>query len=257
MPELPEVETLCRQLQTKIKGKKILATQIYDDKLRAVKNVQGRTVTDVERQGKRIVIGLDDGRAIFIHLRMTGRLLWQKDAEKPTHGRYRMTFADGNVFLDDPRRFATVEVSQKKDADTTKDIFKSFDLKYFLDNHACRKTSVKTLVMDKNAVEGIGNIYACEILHRIGINPERPAAKLTKADWSKFFKEAKVVLDKSITKRGTSISDWRDLYGEKGENQHELKAYGQEGKACSKCGGTIRRIKQGGRSTFYCPKCQM
>ena len=256
MPELPEVETLCRQLQTKICGKKILATKIYDDKLATIKNVRGQRVTAVEREGKRIVIVLDNGYAIFIHLRMTGRLLWQKDSVKPKHGRLRMTFADGNVFLVDPRRFATVEVLKKKNADATKDIFKAFDLKCFLGTHACRKTNVKTLIMDKNAVEGIGNIYACEILHRAGISPKRTASKLTKADWNKIFKEARIVLEKSIKKRGSSISDWRDLYGRKGENQHELKAYGKEGKDCSKCGGTIRRIKQGGRSTFYCPKCQ-
>ena len=256
MPELPEVETLCRQLHKKISGKKILATEIYDDKLATIKNVRGQKVTAIEREGKRIVIVLDNGYAIFIHLRMTGRLLWQKDSVKPKHGRLRMTFADGNVFLVDPRRFATVEVSKKKDSDATKDIFKAFDLKYFLGTHACRKTNVKTLIMDKNAVEGIGNIYACEILHRAGISPQRTVAKLTKADWNKIFQEAKIVLEKSIKKRGSSISDWRDLYGRKGENQNELKAYGQEGKDCSKCGSTIRRIKQGGRSTFYCPQCQ-
>jgi formamidopyrimidine-DNA glycosylase len=256
MPELPEVETLCRQLQTKIRGQRILATEVYDDKLAPIKNVKGQKVAEVERQGKRIIIVLDNDYAIFIHLRMTGRLLWQKDAERPKHGRMQLTFADGNVFLVDPRRFATVEVLKKKAGDATKDIFKSFDIQSFLDNHACRKTSVKTLIMDKNAVEGIGNIYASEILHRTGIDPERIAAKLTKADWNKIFKEAKVVLEKSIARRGTSISDWRDLYGKKGENQHELKAYGREGKSCSLCGGNIRRIKQGGRSTFYCPKCQ-
>jgi formamidopyrimidine-DNA glycosylase len=110
--------------------------------------------------------------------------------------------------------------------------------------------------MDKNAIEGIGNIYASEILHRVGINPQRTAAELGKSDWSNILRAAKIILEKSITNRGTSISDWRDLYGAKGENQHELKAYGQEGKRCSKCTGTIRRIKQGGRSTFYCPQCQ-
>ena len=256
MPELPEVETLCRQLQTKICGEKILATEIYDDKIATINNVRGQKVTAVEREGKRIVIVLDNGYAVFVHLRMTGRLLWQKDSVKPKHGRLRMTFTDGNVFLVDPRRFATVEVSKKKDSDATKDIFKAFDLKYFLGTHACRKTKVKTLIMDKNAVEGIGNIYACEILHRAGISPERTASKLTRADWSKIFQEAKIVLKKSIEKRGTSISDWRDLYGRKGENQKVLRTYGQTGKSCSICGGTICRIKQGGRSTFYCPDCQ-
>ena len=256
MPELPEVETLCRQLQKKISGEKILATEIYDDKLATIRNIIGKKVTSVERQGKRIVIILDNGYAVFIHLRMTGRLLWQKDSVKPKHGRLRMTFAEGNVFLVDPRRFATVDVLKKKDSDPTKDIFKAFDFEYFLRAHARRKTNVKTLIMDKNAVEGIGNIYASEILHRAGVSPECQAAKLTRARWVTIFRQAKIVLEKSIKNRGTSISDWRDLYGHKGENQYELKAYGQEGKSCLKCSGTIHRIKQGGRSTYYCPQCQ-
>ena len=256
MPELPEVETLCRQLHKKISGEEILATEIYDDKLATIKNVRGRKVIAVEREGKKIVIELDNGYAIFIHLRMTGRLLWQKDSERPKYGRLRMTFANGNVFLDDPRRFATVDVLIKKNSDASKDILKAFDLKLFLGIHACRKTNVKTLIMDKNAIEGIGNIYASEILHRAGISPERAASNLTRVEWSKIFRQAKIILEKSIKKRGTSISDWRDLYGRKGENQHELKAYGQEGKRCSMCSGTIQRKKQGGRSTYYCPQCQ-
>jgi formamidopyrimidine-DNA glycosylase len=110
--------------------------------------------------------------------------------------------------------------------------------------------------MDQRAVAGIGNIYASEILHQTGIHPERIAATLTKDDWKKLFQQAKTVLKTAIKKRGTSISDWRDLYGRQGENQHELKTYGREGKRCSICGGTISRIKQNGRSTFFCPDCQ-
>ncbi len=256
MPELPEVETLCRQLHKKISGEIILATQIYDEKLDKVISINGRTVTAVKREGKRIVITLDSGYAVYIHLRMTGRLLWQRDLVKPKHGRLRLAFETGNVFLVDPRRFATVDVLKKKDADVTKDIFKAFDLKLFLDTHACRKTNVKTLIMDKNAVEGIGNIYASEILHRVRMSPTRPAARVTRTEWRKIFRQARIVLEKSIKNRGTSISDWRDLYGRKGENQHELKVYGQEGKRCSMCSGAIYRIKQGGRSTYYCPQCQ-
>jgi formamidopyrimidine-DNA glycosylase len=256
MPELPEVETLSRQLQKKICGGKILATEVYDDKLAHVKDVKGKKVLAVERAGKMIAIILDDGNSIIVHLRMTGRLLWQEDSVRLKHSRWRITFADGNVFLIDPRRFATVNILKKVESDSGKDIFKEFDLKAFLKNHGRRRTKVKSLIMDQRAVAGIGNIYACEILHRTGIHPERVTATLTKDDWEKVFRQAKVVLKTAIQTRGTSISDWRDLYGLKGENQHELKAYGREGKRCSICGGTICRIKQGGRSTFYCPDCQ-
>jgi formamidopyrimidine-DNA glycosylase len=256
MPELPEVETLSRQLQEKICGKKILATEVYDNKLTGIKNLKGAIVTRVERNGKVVAILLDDGNFVLIHLRMTGRLFWQKDSIRPKHSRWRMAFADGNIFLIDPRRFATVRILKKVEGGSGKDMFKEFDLKAFLKNHGSRRTKVKSLIMDQEAVAGIGNIYACEILHLTGIHPERIAATLTKDDWQKVFCQAKAVLKTAIKKRGTSISDWCDLYGRKGENQHELKAYGREGKTCSICGGTICRIKQGGRSTFYCPDCQ-
>ena len=124
----------------------------------------------------------------------------------------------------------TIKILKKVESDSDKDIFKEFDLKAFLKNHGSRRTKVKSLIMDQRAVAGIGNIYACEILHRTGIHPERVAATLTKDEWKKIFRQAKVVLKTAIKKRGTSISDWRDLYGCKGENQHELKAYGREGK---------------------------
>jgi formamidopyrimidine-DNA glycosylase len=256
MPELPEVETLCRQLQEKIYGRKILASEVYDEKLAGIKNLKGREVTSVERHGKTVTIILDNGNFVIIHLRMTGRLFWQKESVTPKHGRWRMSFAAGNVFLVDPRRFATIKIAEEMKKDNSKDIFKNFDLHAFIAANGRRKTKVKTLILDQRALEGIGNIYACEILHRTGIHPERVAATLSKDDWKKLFRQAKVIMRAAIKKRGTSISDWRDLYGCKGENQYELMAYGQEGKRCAICGGVICRIKQGGRSTYYCPDCQ-
>ena len=256
MPELPEVETLCRQLQKKVCGSPISATEVYDDKLAGIKNLKAGKVAGIERKGKTIEIRLDDGRSILIHLRMTGRLLWQESSQRPKHGRWRVSFKDGNVFLVDPRRFATVKIERTRAEKIQNDLLNSFDEKTFLEKQAQRKVNVKTLLMDPKAVAGIGNIYACEILHRSGISPLRQASTLSREEWKKVFGNAKRILKKGIEKRGTSISDWRDLYGRQGENQHELKAYGQERKICSICGGKICRIKQGGRSTFYCPDCQ-
>ena len=256
MPELPEVETLCRQLQKKIAGKKISDSEAYDSKLAHIRNLKGRTIVAVRRNGKMIEIILNDGHSVLIHLRMTGRLLWQEESVRPKHSRWRISLAYGNLYLVDPRRFATVSVSPAEDADEGNDLIHNFDEQAFIASHGRRKTKVKNLIMDQKAVSGIGNIYACEILHAAGVHPETMAADLTKKDWAKIFRIAKKILTKAIEKRGTSISDWRDLNGLKGENQFELKAYGQEGKKCIKCGGTISRIKQGGRSTFYCPVCQ-
>ena len=256
MPELPEVETLCRQLQEKICGCAILTSKVYDDKLTRIGNVHGRRVLAVERRGKTIVIRLDDGKSILIHLRMTGRLLWQESSIRPKHGRWRITFKEGNIFLVDPRRFATVKIEKTIREKTENDLLTGFNEKTFLEKQAGRKVNVKVLLMDPKAIAGIGNIYACEILNKAGISPLRPASTLSIKEWKTVFSQAKSILKKGIEKRGTSISDWRDLYGCKGENQNELKAYGREGQCCSICGGTICRIKQGGRSTFYCPACQ-
>jgi len=256
MPELPEVETLCRQLRRKIRGCPITASAVYDKKLSEIKNQAGRTVTNVKRNGKTLEISLDNGEAIYIHLRMTGRLLWQKGNAFPPHTRWKISFANGNALLIDPRRFATVNVSAKRPADGKLDIFRSFDLDAFLTRHSRRRTNIKTILMDQNAISGIGNIYACEILHQMGINPEKPPGDLQKGDWEKLFAAARQILKKAIACRGTSISDWRDLTGRKGKNQHELKVYGREGQPCFNCDTPICRKKQNGRSTFFCPDCQ-
>jgi formamidopyrimidine-DNA glycosylase len=256
MPELPEVETLCRQLQNKICGSQILSSKVYDDKLAGSGKIRGMKVLAVTRQGKTIVIRLDNDRSIIIHLRMTGRLLWLASSHRPKYGRWRISFDEGSIFLVDPRRFATVKVEKTRYGKAENDLLNGFSEKTFLNTQARRKVNVKILLMDPKAIAGIGNIYACEILYSTGISPLRQASTLSMKEWKKVFNHAKRILKKGIAKRGTSISDWRDLYGCRGENQNELKAYGQEGKICSRCGGTICRIKQGGRSTFYCPNCQ-
>jgi formamidopyrimidine-DNA glycosylase len=256
MPELPEVETLSRQLQGKICEHKILSSKIYDKKLVDIKNIWGRRIVYVRRTRKMISIRLDDGKSILIHLRMTGRLFWQDSLVGPKYSRLRISFDNGNLFLVDPRRFATVKILKEVEDDFNKDIFKKFDLNNFIKNCGGRRTKIKSLIMDQRFISGIGNIYACEILFKAGINPERIAASLEEDGWRKIFHHAREILKVAIKKRGTSISDWRDLYGCKGENQHELKVYGREGKNCCLCGSVINRIKQSGRSTFYCPNCQ-
>lgn len=256
MPELPEVETLCRQLKRKIIGKKIIKYKVFDNKLTAAKNIKGKKIINVERRGKTIVIALDDGRSILIHLRMTGRLLWQINAVVPKYARWKMTMNDGEVFLVDPRRFATVKVSPTTAKESDREIFGAFDLQKFVERHGRRKTRIKSLIMDQNVMSGIGNIYACEILHRAGIHPAREAATLTRDDWNRIFAQARSVLSNAIKKRGTSISDWRDLYGRKGENQNELTCYGKADSACPFCGEPIYRVKQSGRGTYFCRTCQ-
>ena len=256
MPELPEVETLCRQLQTRIAGKKILSTKVCDHKLDGIGNVRGLRVLGVCRRGKTVEMRLEGGQCIIIHLRMSGRLFWRTGRCRESHTRWRITLEGGGIDLVDPRRFATVRVISDPPEALTNDLMGSFDFRKFLQSQAGRRIHVKTLLMDPKAIAGIGNIYACEILHAAGISPLRPAASLGESEWKKIFRQARRILRKAIAGRGTSISEWRDLYGCPGENQKELKVYGREGEDCVRCGGIIVRIRQGGRSTFYCPRCQ-
>ena len=136
-----------------------------------------------------------------------------------------MTFDDGNLFLIDPRRFAHSQNIKEIGKQFRQRYYKKFDLKCFVKNYGSRKRKVESLIMDQRALSGIGNIYACEILYRAGINPERVivAATLTEDDWKKVFCHARELLKAAIKRSGTSISDWRDLYGCRGENQYELK----------------------------------
>lgn len=256
MPELPEVETLCRQLQAMIAGKRILGSIVYDDKISDLGNVVSREIEAVRREGKAIALKLDDKRCIKIHLRMTGRLLWRPCPEREPHTRWRMSLENGNIDLVDPRRFATVRVEEESSASPEKDLLMSFNEKEFLRRQTVRRTSVKVLLMDQRAIAGIGNIYACEILHSAGISPLRQVSTLSLEEWKKVFRHGRKILRRGIRKRGTSISDWRDFYGCPGEYQQELRVYGREGKACCRCGACVARIRQGGRSTFYCPQCQ-
>ena len=256
MPELPEVETLCRQLQTRIAGKKILSTKVCDHKLDGIGNVRGLRVLGVCRRGKTVEMRLEGGQCIIIHLRMSGRLFWRTGRCRESHTRWRITLEGGGIDLVDPRRFATVRVISDPPEALTNDLMGSFDFRKFLQSQAGRRVPVKTLLMDPKAIAGIGNIYACEILHASGISPLRPAAALDETEWKKIFRQARRILRRAIAGRGTSISDWRDLDGCPGENQKPLKVYGREGEACVRCGGIIVRIRQSGRSTYCCPRCQ-
>jgi formamidopyrimidine-DNA glycosylase len=256
MPELPEVETLCRQLHKKIVGAKILRTDVLDDKLAGLENIRECVIDEVRRCGKTIHLILNDGRSVLVHLRMSGRLFWKAQNTREQYTRWRIRTDGGNIDLIDPRRFATVKIVKTRAESDERDLLLNFSRRSFLEKQAKRKVSVKVLLLDPQAISGIGNIYACEILHRAGILPFRQASSISDDEWMRIFKHAKHILKRGIEKRGTSISDWRDLYGCAGEYQKELRVYGKEGKSCRVCGSHIERVRQSGRSTYYCPLCQ-
>jgi len=193
-----------------------------------------------------------------LHLRMTGRLQWQPDQQDlPQHARFTMTFPNGRIVCIDPRRFATLNVRDCKPGTALIDNpLRICPAKQLAEIAGNRKLPVKSFLMDQRFIAGIGNIYSCEILHAASVNPWRKACSLTLLEWERISKTAMLILAKATNCRGTTISDWRDLFGLKGDYQHELKVYGRDGLPCLNCHGMIRRERLSGRGTYFCPSCQ-
>ncbi len=258
MPELPEVETLCRQLKKTILNAEILDLLILDTKLDGLEKPNGRCVYSVKRRGKRVDIGLDDGRTLSLHLRMSGRLLWQRhDEETPAHARFQLSFAKGRLICIDPRRFATLRFQRGPDPEAfVPDPLQQFAAPSLRDAARGRTLPVKAFLLDQKTIAGIGNIYACEILHRASVSPWRPSCGLSAQEWRRVAGAGSRILHKAAACRGTSVSDWHDLHGRKGTYQRHLTVYGRAGHACPCCGETIQRAVLGGRGTYFCPRCQ-
>ena len=285
MPELPEVETLCRQLNTVLPGERILRIEILDPRLGnierkrgaaakiipgsvsddstagTVAELVGRRVVAVKRLGKYIHLQLDGGLTAALHLRMTGRLLYLAvDAPPPEslpYTRLVIRFSSGTLVLIDPRRFATFSLRPEGIAPALPDDpMEGLSAQRLREIALKRRSPVKSFLMDQGIIAGIGNIYACEILFAAGIDPRRPACELTTVQWRKVAKSAATILRRAVGCRGTTVSDWRDLFGCSGTNQDHLEVYSRQGAPCRRCGGCIERISMGGRGTWFCPNCQ-
>ncbi len=258
MPELPEVETLCRQLSEIIPGEEILAVDVLDSRLGGAPSLIGERVASVRRRGKWIAIGMESGLTAGLHLRMTGRLLWQEVAAPlPAHARLTISFPAGRLVLIDPRRFAVFcALPEDPVLAPLANPLEGIPARRFREIAEGRRLPVKSFLMDQRFVAGIGNIYACEILFRAAVDPRRPAGGLTAAEWRDVAKAIPAVLTRAVACRGTTVSDWRDLFGMGGTNQEHLEVYSRAGEPCRLCGGRIERITMGGRGTWFCPACQ-
>ncbi len=286
MPELPEVETLCRQLNTVLPGERIIRIEVLDPRLGnigqkrgdsaiifpgsvpngsgqgKVAGLVGRCVAAVTRMGKCIHIQMDGGLTAILHLRMSGRLLYlAADVPLPSkffpYSRLVIGFSSGTLVLIDPRRFATFAVQPEGIAPALPDDpMDGLPAQRLREIARTRRRPVKSFLMDQRLIAGIGNIYACEILFAAGIDPRRPACSLATTEWRKVAKAAVAILRRAVTCRGTTVSDWRDLFGCSGTNQDHLEVYSRQGAPCRRCGGNIERINQGGRGTWLCPICQ-
>jgi formamidopyrimidine-DNA glycosylase len=259
MPELPEVETLCRQLQQVITGRTIRDLALHDLRLGRIESVAGKKILTVARRGKGLEIILTGGQSLGLHLRMTGRLLLQNRRLPPLpHTRFTLSFKEDQLICIDPRRFATLALRDASTGNTppVPDPLHGMETDCLCEIAGKRRLPVKAFLMDQRVIAGIGNIYACEILHRAAINPLREACSLSPDDWRDVAKATAAVLSKAVECRGTSISDWRDLFGQPGAFQHELAVYDREGHPCPRCGEIIVRRRLSGRGTWFCPSCQ-
>ncbi len=265
MPELPEVETIKKDLQKIIKGKKIIKVCVHNPKVirepalsAFKKSLENVTIKCILRRAKLLIFELSNGLFLTVHLKMTGQLVYPGGAK---NSRVAFHLAGGGILdFNDRRLFGELRVV----GDWKKLKFvqalgpEPFDLTYadFRDMLSKKKTKIKPLLMDQGFISGIGNLYAAEILFGAKINPERPAQGLTEAEKTRLHKEIQDVLTKAIKRGGSSVDDYVRLSRKRGDYARFHQVYGREGKPCFVCKTIIQRITQGGRGTYLCPNCQ-
>lgn len=270
MPELPEVETIKKQLNKKVKGKEIKKVKVNLPKMvkyplaEFKKIVERAEINNISRRAKLLIIELSNGYNLLIHLKMTGQLIFNGEENKHTHLIYY--FKDGSYLLhNDLRQFGFVKLVDEsglkeylaKQNYGLEPLSKEFTLSLFKELLAKRKKSkIKPLLMDQRFIAGIGNLYADEILFYAGVRPTRRAGKLTQAEIKKIYQQIKNVLKLGIRKKGSSAENYLDSNGQKGNFVPLIRVYQKTGQPCKKCGAKIKRIKIGQRSAHYCPKCQ-
>ncbi|MBI1300602.1 MAG: bifunctional DNA-formamidopyrimidine glycosylase/DNA-(apurinic or apyrimidinic site) lyase [Alphaproteobacteria bacterium] len=275
MPELPEVETVKRGLESAIVKKRIVSVRINRYDLRVPipddfgQNLTGKTIENLKRRGKYIVLFMGEKTSAILHLGMSGRIhIIHPDEDYITqkHDHVILTMEDGTlVAFEDPRRFGmfyTIANDWTKDRAflsmgpeplenwSGNDLYKK--LKH-------KKTIVKTALLDQRVVAGLGNIYVCEALYMAKIHPERRACDLSKEEAVRLVEASKTVLLRAIEAGGSTLKDYKKTDGSLGYFQYQFSVYDQEGHTCRDqyCDGTIERIVQAGRSTFYCARCQV
>lgn len=259
MPELPEVETVRRGLAPFIEGRAIVTFKLNRPDLRRAipkdlaEITTGRKVTSLRRHGKTMIWEIEGGRDLAWHLGMSGSFRVNSGAKK--HDHIVINLNDGTeIRFNDPRRFGALDYA--KDLPGIDPMTTEFTPSAFAGMLEGRKTPIKAALLDQNLVTGIGNIYACEALFHGDIHPAAPAGAIPKASVKKLHMAIGTVLNEAITSGGSSLRDHVMVNGEAGKFQHHFKVYGRAGKPCSRCGTAIERMKQAGRSTFFCPQCQ-
>ncbi len=292
MPELPEVETVRRGLQPVMEGAKIVKAEARRKDLRFpfqkdfVARLQGQTVTGLGRRAKYLMADLISGDVLLMHLGMSGSFRIVKGDANATPGDFHYARSEdrahdhvvfhmssgASVVFNDPRRFGYMKIISRSEIEDEpllqglgpEPLGNEFDADMLAQACHNKKTSLKAALLDQRTVAGLGNIYVCEALYRAHLSPRRLAATLstkkgeTTDHARRLVEEIHGVLNQAIKAGGSSLRDHRQTSGELGYFQHSFQVYDREGEKCQtrRCGGTVRRFNQNGRSTFWCPKCQ-
>jgi formamidopyrimidine-DNA glycosylase len=288
MPELPEVETVCRQLEPELEGRRIERLEVLDARwcrpvapaeLEAA--VSGRTIAGLGRRGKYLLLQLDGAQTLVMHLRMTGNLVLVEGAERldPSEGmrlyegerstserhlRARFVLDDGSeLWFTDPRRFGEAfliddaGLPERFAALGVEPLSDEFTAEELARQAAGRTAPLKSFLLDQRRIAGVGNIYADEALYRARLHPLSPAGSMRPEHLEALRDAVVAALEAGLERGGASIDDYLDGRGEKGTMQDEFLVHTREGEPCPSCGGPISRIVVSGRSTYYCPSCQV
>ncbi len=270
MPELPEVETIVRDLSPGLSGRAFvdISSTHYNHVSGALDNaaaIVGKHVVKVGRRGKFICVFFENDYVMTIHLRMSGRILL-RDLEEETlrFERTRIDFEGISLRFCDVRKFGKVWINKLANFEEATGISRlgveplsaDFDLQGFKKMIQDRKGVAKKYLLDQSLIAGIGNIYADEACFYAGVRPDREVSTLKPAELELLFKSVVKALEQGIKNRGTSISDFADAYGKSGSNQELLYVYGRGGKKCLNCSATLLRSRVAGRGTVHCPNCQ-
>src|SRR5512144_2240236 len=274
MPELPEVETVRRQLEPELVGRRIEGASVLDERLtrpespRSVeREVEGREVTAVARRGKYLLVGLEGGRTLALHLRMTGNLLLRDPAEGATADLMKTERLGGpRVYESAPAPSHVRARFDLDDGDQLEDFFAArlgveplsgeLTPERLLELAKGRKAPVKSFLLSQSRVAGIGNIYADEALWRARLHPLSPAGSMKLEHAERLVEGIVGALEAGLDHGGASIDDYRDSRGERGSMQDEFLVHTREGEPCPRGDGEIQRIVVAGRSTYFCPACQ-
>jgi formamidopyrimidine-DNA glycosylase len=269
MPELPEVEVTRQSFAPQLVGARVLAVRLGKP-LRwplgcAPESLLGQTLGLAIRRGKYLWLPLDRG-GLVLHLGMSGSLRHWPDAPPPgAHDHFDLHTSRGLLRLHDPRRFGAVVWSPSMQADPAARLLAGlgaeplepgFDGAVLHAGFRGRRVSIKQALLAGDVVVGVGNIYACEALFAAGIDPRTPAGRVSQARCERLASAIRHTLSRALLAGGSTLRDFRDAHGHKGGFQDEAQVYGREGQPCRVCASPIRRLVQGQRSTYFCPRCQ-